>query len=216
MNKLIRVFIIIIGCTLPYLSASAEKVRQLTWDDLVPAHLLSEDLMAGLTEDQQDLVIWTINTLETMPKREPETEDLYNEVDEAMLELRKEGVDIAKLMAKFKEIQTTVVEALNGQRVRIPGYFLPLELSDAKVTEFLLVPYIGACIHVPPPPPNQIVHVRTDPKEGYSSKSLFKPVWVTGIITAKSMVKDLFLSDGTAGINIGYSMQAQRIEPYTE
>jgi hypothetical protein len=89
-----------------------------------------------------------------------------------------------------------------------------LELSDTKVTEFLLVPYIGACIHVPPRPPNQIVHVRTPKKKGYSSKNLYEPVWVTGGITAKSMVKDLYLSDGSAGVNIGYIMQAKRIEPY--
>jgi hypothetical protein len=167
-----------------------------------------------MTEDQQDLVIWILNTFETLPKRGPDTEELYKEVDEAMPDLKKAGVDIVMLMAKYKEIRTSVVEALNGQQVRIPGYFLPLELSDTKVTEFLLVPYIGACIHVPPPPPNQIVHVRTPKKKGYSSKNLYEPVWVTGVITAKSMVKDLYLSDGSAGVNIGYIMQAKRIEPY--
>ena len=149
-----------------------------------------------------------------MPKRGPETEELYKEVDEAMPGLKKAGIDIEKMMAKYKEIRTSVVEALNGQQVRIPGYFLPLELSDTKVTEFLLVPSIGACIHVPPPPPNQIVHVRTLQKKGYSSKSLYEPVWVTGVITAKAMVKDLYLADGSAGVNIGYTMQAKRIEPY--
>ena len=51
-------------------------------------------------------------------------------------------------------------------------------------------------------------------EKGYSSKSLYEPVWVTGVITAKSMVKDLYLSDGSAGVNIGYTMQAKRIEPY--
>lgn len=112
--------------------------------------------------------------------------------------------------------RTSVVKALNGQQVRIPGYFLPLELSDTKITEFLLVPYIGACIHVPPPPPNQIVHVRTLQKKGYSSNNLYEPVWVTGVITAKSMVKDLYLADGSSGVNIGYKMQAKRIEPYKE
>ena len=131
-----------------------------------------------------------------------------------MADLKKAGIDIVKVMAKYKETRTSVVKALNGQQVRIPGYFLPLELSDTKLTEFLLVPYIGACIHVPPPPPNQIVYVRTPQKKGYSSKNLYEPVWVTGVITAKSMVKDLYLADGSAGVNIGYTMQAKRIEPY--
>jgi hypothetical protein len=213
MKKHIPVLIFIV-CSLLYFPALAEKVRHLSWDDLIPAHLLSVDLLANMTEDQQDLVIWIINTLETLPKRGPETDELYKEVDEAIPELKKADIDIAKLMAKYKEIRTSVVEALNGQQVRIPGYFLPLEISDTKVTEFLLVPYIGACIHVPPPPPNQIVHVRTLKKKGYSSKNLNEPVWVTGVITAKSMVKDLYLADGSAGVNIGYTMQAKRIEPY--
>ena len=215
MRKFVPV-LIFIGCSLLYLPAMAEQIRELSWDDLIPAHLLSVDLLANLTEDQQDLVIWVINTLETLPKRGPETEELYKEVDDAMPELKKSGIDIEKLMAKYKEIQTSVVEALNGQQVRIPGYFLPLELSETKVTEFLLVPYIGACIHVPPPPPNQIVHVRTLQKKGFSSKNLYEPVWVIGVITAKSMVKDLYLADGSSGVNIGYTMQAKRIEPYKE
>jgi hypothetical protein len=203
-------------CSFFYLPTLAEQVRQLSWDDLIPAHLLSVDLLANMTEDQQDLVIWILNTYEILPKRGPETEEFYKEVDEAVPGLKKAGIDIEKLMAKYKEIRTSVVEALNGQQVSIPGYFLPLELSDTKVTEFLLVPYIGACIHVPPPPPNQIVHVRTPQKKGYSSNNLFEPVWVTGVITAKSMVKDLYLVDGSAGVNIGYTMQAKRIEPYKE
>ena len=213
MKRFIQV-VIFISCSLFYFPALAEQVRELSWDDLIPTHLFSVDLLSNLTEDQQDLVIWVINTLETLPKRGPESEELYKEVDESMADLIKAGINIEKLMAKYKEIRTSVVEALNGQQVRIPGYFLPLELSDTKVTEFLLVPYIGACIHVPPPPPNQIVHVRTLQKKGYSSKSLYEPVWVTGVITAKAMVKDLYLADGSAGVNIGYTMQAKRIEPY--
>src|SRR5690606_18432104 len=48
---------------------------------------------------------------------------------------------------------------LNGVEVRIPGFMVPLEDTETRVTEFLLVPYFGACIHTPPPPPNQMVHV---------------------------------------------------------
>ena len=138
------------------------------------------------------------------------------EIDEAVPQLKKAGIDIVKVMAKRKEVRTAIVEELNGQRVRIPGYLLPLEISGSKVTEFFLVPYIGACIHVPPPPPNQIVHVNVVQKEGYKRKKLYEPVWVTGVISAKSMVKDLYLADGSAGINIGYAMQANHIEPYTQ
>ena len=215
MKNYLRI-LIIISCTLVCLSAPAEKARQLSWNDLVPAHLLAENPLANMTDEQLDLVYWVINTLDSLPQRGVDTEELYNEVDEAIPRLKKAGIDIAELMAKRKILQTSIVEELNGQQIRIPGYLLPLEVSDAKVTEFLLVPYVGACIHVPPPPPNQIIYVKMIQKKSYKSKNIYEPVWVTGVIAAKSMVKDLFLVDGSDEVDIGYTMQANRIEPYQE
>ena len=160
------------------------------------------------------MVYWVVKTLQSLPKRGPDTEGFYKDVDEAIPELKKSGIDIAKLMAQIKVIQTSIVEELNGQRVRVPGYLLPLEISGTKVTEFLLVPYFGACIHTPPPPPNQIIHVKIVPKEGYSIKKPYEAVWVTGVIFAEKMAKDLYYVDGSAEINIGYSMLADQIESY--
>lgn len=214
MKKFVQTFIII--CTLFYLPALAGQVRQLAWEDLVPAELLADDPLANLTKEQFDLVAWVVNTLNSLPPRGPDTEEFYRDVDEAIPQLKEAGIDIVGLMAKIKLIRTSFVEELNGQRVRIAGYLLPLEVSGTKVTEFLLVPYVGACIHVPPPPPNQIIYVKAAKNGGYASEKSFEAVWVTGVISAKSMVKDLFLVDGSAGINIGYSMQADRIEPYKE
>ena len=204
----------VICCTGLVLAAAAEPVRELTWDDLIPTHLAKDDYLANLTEEQKDLVLWVINTIEILPKRGKGTEEYWKEVDEAMPTLKKYGVDIVKVMAKRKEIQSAVVKDLNGKTVRIPGYMLPLEMSGTKVSEFLLVPYIGACIHVPPPPPNQIVLVKTPAKKSYNTNQLYDPVWVTGVISVQSTVKDLFLVDGSAGVDIGYAMQADRIEPY--
>jgi hypothetical protein len=194
----------------------AGQVRQLSWKDLVPAELLTDDPLANLTEEQLDLVVWVVNTLKSLPPRGPDTEEFHRNVDAAIPQLKEAGIDIFELMAKIKVIRTSFVEELNGKRVRIPGYLLPLEVSGTKVTEFLLVPYVGACIHVPPPPPNQIIYVKVEKNGGYTSEKLFEAVWVTGVISAKSMVKDLFLVDGSAGIDIGYSMQADRVEPYKE
>lgn len=206
--------LVIIACFSLFHSVAAEQVRQITWDDLIPADLIAEDPVANLPQDQKDMVYWVINTLESLPKRSQETEEYYKEIDEAMPTLKKMGIDIAAVMTKRKEIRTTVVEDINGNNVRIPGYLLPLEFSQEMVTEFLLVPYVGACIHVPPPPPNQIVHVETAPKKGYVMKKLFDPVWVTGVISVQSMVKELYLVDGSAGVDIGYTLQANQIEPY--
>lgn len=207
---------LIIVCILLYLLALAEQVRQLSWEDLVPAELLADDPLADLTQEQLDLVVWVVNTLDSLPPRGKDNEDLYREIDEAIPQLKEAGIEITELMAKREQLRTAIVEELNGQRVRIPGYLLPLEMSDTKVKEFLLVPYMGACIHVPPPPPNQIVHVKIVQKEGYRVKTMYEPVWVSGEISVKSMVKDLYLVDGSTGVNIGYTMQANRIEPYKQ
>lgn len=70
-----------------------------------------------------------------------------------------------------------VVKALDGIEAKLPGYIVPLEISEAGlVTEFLLVPYYGACIHVPPPPSNQIVYVKT--AKGVQMDELYQPFWV--------------------------------------
>jgi len=98
--------------------------------------------------------------------------------------------------------------------IRMPGYLLPLEFSGRLVSEFLLVPWVGACIHTPPPPPNQIVYVKAD--KPFEFSGLFTPVWVTGQMAASSSRKSLYLIDGTADIDVGYSLRASQVEPYKE
>ena len=75
----------------------------------------------------------------------------------------------------------TLVPELDGHVIKLPGYVLPLDFEGTLVKSFLLVPYVGACIHVPPPPPNQIVFVQL--KQGFKSNELYAPVWVTGRIS---------------------------------
>ncbi len=122
------------------------------------------------------------------------------------------------LLAKRKQMASSRAQAVNaaldGQIVRLPGYLLPLEFSGKRVTEFLLVPWVGACIHTPPPPPNQIVHVKTD--KPFEMSGLFPPIWVTGQLAAKPAKQSLYLVDGTSDISIGYTLQATDVEPYKE
>jgi hypothetical protein len=70
--------------------------------------------------------------------------------------------------------------ALVGQTVRIPGFVVPLEEGKTGVTEFLLVPYFGACVHSPPPPSNQIIHVL--PRRPARDLRSMDTVWVTGVL----------------------------------
>ncbi|WOE82754.1 DUF3299 domain-containing protein [Pseudomonas protegens] len=98
-----------------------------------------------------------------------------------------------------------VVKSLDGQSVRLPGYIVPLEVSEeGRTTEFLLVPYFGACIHVPPPPSNQIVHVTSE--VGVKLDELYQPYWIEGAMQVKPSTSEL--------ADAGYQMAAQKIYVY--
>ena len=95
-----------------------------------------------------------------------------------------------------------VVESLDGKRVHIGGYVVPLDFDATTIKEFLLVPFVGACIHVPPPPANQIIYVKTD--KGFDVKGSFDPVYVTG--TLKVSMTFTGLADA------GYSIDAEAVD----
>jgi uncharacterized protein len=96
-----------------------------------------------------------------------------------------------------------VVDALDGKRVRIGGYIVPLDFAATSIKEFLLVPFVGACIHVPAPPSNQIVYVKTE--KGFDVKGSFDPVYVTGTLKVASAFTGL--------AEAGYSLEADKVEP---
>ena len=76
---------------------------------------------------------------------------------------------------------TEVIRAFENKAIRIPGFVVPLaNNAEQKVTEFFIVPYFGACIHLPPPPPNQIIHAVV--KEGIELDSLYEPLWFEGVL----------------------------------
>jgi len=109
-----------------------------------------------------------------------------------------------EMMVSLKS--SPVVENLDGKMVRLPGFVVPLEGDGQRVDAFFLVPYFGACIHVPPPPANQMVHVTYEP--GVKVENLYDAIWVTGRLSVTTTDHEL----GTAG----YAMDAFVIEPYTE
>ena len=78
----------------------------------------------------------------------------------------------------FDANATKLNERLDGAYIRMPGFIIPLSISTEGVTEFVLVPYIGACIHVPPPPPNQLVFAKAS--EPWPDDNLWDAVWVVG------------------------------------
>jgi len=123
-----------------------------------PRELVWDDLIPKAWDPAEALAEHDLGTLEDSDPR----------ATEVMTRLRREW-DRAPVEA-----------SLSGQRVRIPGFVVPLETKHRNITEFLLVPYFGACIHMPPPPANQIIHVLRD--EHSPTIETMEPVWVTGII----------------------------------
>ena len=124
-----------------------------------------------------------------------------------MHDLSTLGTGLAEAAPAAHQLAThaPVVKALDGQHVRLPGYIVPLEVNeDGRTTDFLLVPYYGACIHVPPPPSNQIVHVVTE--LGVKVEELYQPYWVEGAMQVKTTSSEL--------AEAGYQMEAQKIFAY--
>ena len=155
--------------------AAPGDVRDLEWEDLMPK---GWDPLAGLEALQGD-------DAQSLSDNSARAIELFNAYQEAVR-------------------SAPVVVELDGQQVRLPGFMVPIDFEGAETSEFLLVPYFGACIHVPPPPSNQIVYVKT--VAGYPMKELFDPVWVTGVISTQAFLNDV----GDAG----YTMQGTIIEPY--
>ena len=156
--------------------ATADDAKVLTWEDLIP-------------KNQEQLV----------------PPDLGMSTD------AKEGGDFDWEDDSFEEAMsmhyrpTGIVKEYDKQRVKLPGFVVPIELGDeGKVSEFLLVPYFGACIHYPAPPPNQIVYVTM--KDPIELASMWEPVWLTGELRVENRYSEL----GSAG----YTMQGDLIEEY--
>ena len=134
--------------------------------------------------------------------------DLVPGEDGTLLEaLRQQGVvQHGQLSTPFdQETAGLVTDEYDGKMVRIPGYLLPLDFEGTSVTTALLVPYVGACLHVPPPPPNQLIFVTAG--EPYEMRGIFEPVFVTGRFGAAAT--------DTALAEIGYAISDGDIKPYT-
>ncbi|MGL1832324.1 DUF3299 domain-containing protein [Rhodocyclaceae bacterium SMB388] len=158
--------------------ATSDGFQEISWDDLIPPDWLPEDLFAGLFDDANM--------------------DALDDYDPRAVEI----------MEKIREMwdSAPVVDRFDGRRIRIPGFVVPLESDGQNIHEFLLVPYFGACIHVPPPPANQLIHVMPDSEIPAAWNMV--PVWVSGVLTVARFNSEL----GSAG----YQMRGIRVEEYKE
>ena len=113
-----------------------------------------------------------------------------------------------KMQAEFNA--APVNPALNNKKIKLSGFVSPLEVDDTKgqVKEFLLVPYFGACIHVPPPPLNQIILVRPESGKSINMEQIYEPVTVTGVLSTETIKTNL--------AQAGYQIKAATVVSYQE
>lgn len=103
-------------------------------------------------------------------------------------------------------VPTDTLKKLDGKRIRIPGFIVPLDDADEQGAEFLLVPYYGACVHTPPPPPNQMAFVSmTDGKQ--VKLALFDAIWMEGTLRIVNY-------ESPYG-SVGYTIEGVSMRPYT-
>jgi hypothetical protein len=218
-------------CLAIVVASYAESARELKWEDLLPPTLSAvEDEARGLLEsvlalpaderEQYNAVefeLWLRDGLTSGLRKDSsltgrERKVLAEKPSEVYPKALALWTDITKSQKRLEEQYKTVDSRIDGERIRIPGYALPLEFDGTRVRDFLLVPYVGACIHTPPPPLNQIVFVSA--VKSFESKGLFSPVWVEGTISTSGGSHDLSFVDGQAAIEVGYTVDAAKIEPY--
>ncbi|MEL6825348.1 MAG: DUF3299 domain-containing protein [Pseudomonadota bacterium] len=153
---------------------AARGVREVGWEELMPEG--EEERLAQLYQQQMTM--------------------LYS------------GGPIAEGSAADQMIQIgtfNTVKELNETKVRIPGYTVPFEYgANAEISEFLLVPYYGACLHAPPPPPNQTVFAMTD--EPIKLRNLAQAVWIEGTIYTQTQESEL--------ADAAYTIRVDRVETY--
>jgi ABC-type nickel/cobalt efflux system permease component RcnA len=202
------------------LAPSPEKVQPITWRNLVPQVEIDNDPFLELTSDQKlDLVVASrIRELKAAgvditPEQTQKFNDAVKRLEEAQIDM--DGlIDLrGEIVAQRTHAMAAVNGTLNGRQVRLAGYVLPLGTGGQKITEFLLVPWVGACIHTPPPPPNQMIHITVP--NGMEPRGQFSPVWIEGKIEVKPASYDLFLVDGSMEVEVAYAMATDAISDYS-
>ena len=177
---------------------------------------VAADLDETVLQDTDNLVFETIEWPDLMP---PEVLAILLNPPEYIAEIEdgsaedqissqiKSSVDQSEEDAYQQAlVSTDVNEDLDGAMIRIPGFVVPLEFDEEQtISQFFLVPYFGACLHMPQPPPNQIILVNA-PK-GIQMSALYDPFWIEGQLSTSFQENDMATS--------AYAMQLQRIEPYS-
>jgi uncharacterized protein len=195
--RILFALLIAVGFALPGLAAHAAEPEVIYWEDLMPP----EGLKA--LEDAYAAAAGAATPLSEVDSGQSDTSDLAVDGNIAPGADPDDPTGTRPAATQFGTFD--VVEELDGKTIRIPGFMVPFDINEmSEVSEFLLVPYFGACIHVPPPPPNQIVYVTTEEAVPFG----WEPVWLEGVLETKTNVNNL----GSAA----YTLNLTKLEPYTD
>ncbi|MBD3770240.1 MAG: DUF3299 domain-containing protein [Rhodobacterales bacterium] len=176
--------------------SDAEKAAQSSSVAAAAAEALKEE------QEIQARGVTEIGWEDLMPEGEEERLQKMYAAQMATLYSIQEGsaADTATQIGSFNTVDT-----YDGKKIRLPGYTVPFSYdAKAEISEFLLVPYFGACIHAPPPPPNQTIFVRTD--KPILLKDLPQAVWIEGTLHAEKQESDL--------ADAAYIIDLTRVEKY--
>lgn len=216
-NSIFKYYVIFLAIALHSASFAASEI---TWSDLEPA--INESLLEPFEalEEEQVYAIRELIQYEQYASTGNQIsdngkiylEDLYKRFEDWQIDAKELLNLYNQYENELKEVAGQTNPSLDGASVKIPGYLLPLEFDDQKVKQFLLVPYVGACIHTPPPPPNQIIHVNSE--MGTIISDMYSPVWVEGVLNIEQRSSTLELVDGSSDIPVAYEMDAEMITLY--
>lgn len=189
----------------------AQDFKLLTWKDLeAPIDFEDPYEKLELSQLQQLGELAYYREVEAVSKSELTPYEVSRK-DSIIKSLKADKVDyeyLFEIRPKIEKMRANrgnkLNTALDQSYVEISGYLLPLNFDKGRANEFLLVPWVGACIHTPAPPKNQIIFVRT--KEWMSAVELYDPVMLSGQMSVQEQISELFLSDGTTQINTGYTV----------
>ena len=216
MQKTLSLVLSVLSLTAVSLPTYANTAVALEWQDLNSAAQEVTLEMPDLTDQQMRLLQGVIAMSAS------KEEQVQQQAVEFKETLKEQGINADEVIALRDEYMQTMkasAEAIttefDGKKVRVPGFIVPLEFSEGMTaTEFLLVPVAGACIHMPPPPANQIVRVSFP--EGFQVQNVQYPVWVEGDFSSNKVTEEVFLVDGKSNLTMGYEMNASMIEDYYE
>jgi hypothetical protein len=197
-------------------ASGAVAPTAIDWATLRPDVPEEDDPFAALPADRQEALRGLVKSRVLEAQGFPVTDSVRQQRAEWARLFAANGVAVDELLARRDAIiaaRRTAAEAgipvLDGTAVEVRGYLVPVAMQGDRVTEFLLVPDVGACSHAQPPPPNQVVRLRVEP--ALPAPGLYAPAVVSGTLRLRLETKSVYLLDGERDIGSTYAIDGATV-----